>query len=770
MDVKSLAIAQPTFLPWSGWYDLVDQVDLLILLDDVAFSKQSWQQRNRIRTPDGLSYLTVPVHTAGKLGQRICDTKIVNNAFVRKIERTVAQNYRRAEYFDRYYPEFCAVLERSAASENLSELNCGLIEWLAAGLGITTPTVRSSQLGVGGKRGAHVAMLCEEFHARRYISPAGAEDYLIEDRTEFEQRSIAVEIHVYEHPVYRQCFEPFEPYASALDLLFNEGERAGTILRSGRRPGRSLRASEAGIGKPSLDPSPGISGAVGAHHAEMNIAFRVDASSLIATGHFFRCLTLAEALKQSGWRVSFVCRHLPDELQTMLSERGIAFSKIGGSEPSKMSADLRHSHWLGTSQAQDAADTIHALSGTAWEWLIVDHYALDRRWETALRASVKYIAVIDDLADRAHDCDMVLDQALLTHNPYAGKVPDGCRLLLGPAYALVREEFRAARRHARPRDGEVRRILIFLGGVDAGNHTSQAIEAVAGLGVADLRVDVVVGSANQHSQEIRSQCIHHGFVCHFNTDRMGELMAAADLAIGAGGVATWERCSLGLPTLAICTAENQKQQIITAACDGLLFAPEPGDDFVSFIRINTKLLMENRYLRNAMSRAGMRAVDGEGVWRVVRNLTRSNIELRAATVSDSDSLFSWRNDPSVRAASRIPDVIDMNTHQNWVASVVSSADRILLIGDRGGAPVGVVRFDLRGNEAEISIYLVPGPHPPGEGRSLLHCAEKWLAANQPAIARIRARVLAGNERSARLFLGAGYVIEFADYSKRIGRQ
>ena len=98
MDVKSLAIAQPTFLPWSGWYDLVDQVDLLILLDDVAFSKQSWQQRNRIRTPDGLSYLTVPVQTAGKLGQRICDTKIVNNAFVRKIERTVAQNYRRAEY------------------------------------------------------------------------------------------------------------------------------------------------------------------------------------------------------------------------------------------------------------------------------------------------------------------------------------------------------------------------------------------------------------------------------------------------------------------------------------------------------------------------------------------------------------------------------------------------------------------------------------------------------------------------------------------------
>jgi hypothetical protein len=240
MDVKSLAIAQPTFLPWLGWYDLVDQVDLLVLLDDVAFSKQSWQQRNRIRTPDGLSYLTVPVHTAGKLGQRICDTKTVGNAFMHKILRTIAQNYRRAEYFDRYYPQLCAVLEKSAATQSLGDLNCGLIEWLAAQLGIATPSVRASELGVGGKRGAHVAMLCEHFSTRKYISPPGAENYLIEDRAEFDRRSVAVEIHAYEHPVYRQCFEPFEPYASALDLLLNEGDRAGAILRSGRRPGRGL--------------------------------------------------------------------------------------------------------------------------------------------------------------------------------------------------------------------------------------------------------------------------------------------------------------------------------------------------------------------------------------------------------------------------------------------------------------------------------------------------------------------------------------------------
>jgi hypothetical protein len=237
---NTIAIAQPTFLPWLGWYDLVDQVDLLILLDDVAFSKQSWQQRNRIRTPAGLSYLTVPVHTSGRLGQRICETKISGNLFVQKILRTIAQNYARARHFDRYYPELCSVFEKSVVSESLSDLNCALIEWLALQLGVATRSVRSSRLGVGGKRGAHVAMLCEHVGANSYISPPGAEDYLIEDRTEFDERLIAVNIHVYEHPVYRQCFEPFEPYASALDLLLNEGDLAGDIMRSGRRASRPL--------------------------------------------------------------------------------------------------------------------------------------------------------------------------------------------------------------------------------------------------------------------------------------------------------------------------------------------------------------------------------------------------------------------------------------------------------------------------------------------------------------------------------------------------
>ena len=253
MSVTTVAILQPTFLPWAGWFDLADQSDLLIVLDDVAFSKQSWQQRNRIRTPEGLSYATVPVRTSGRLGQRILDTELANTLFAEKLLKTISANYARAPHFARYYPEFCDVLRSSASTGMLAALNGGLIEWLLSQLGITTPRVLSSELAVEGTRGELVAKLCERVQASRYLSPAGAESYLLEDRAAFDSRSISVELHVYEHPVYGQCFKPFVPYASVLDMLMNEGDTAGEILRSGRRASRPLGVEGAQGGQTSAE-------------------------------------------------------------------------------------------------------------------------------------------------------------------------------------------------------------------------------------------------------------------------------------------------------------------------------------------------------------------------------------------------------------------------------------------------------------------------------------------------------------------------------------
>jgi len=229
-------ISQPTFLPWLGWFDLADQSNVMVLLDDVQFSKQSWQQRNRILTRNGLEYLSVPVITSGKLGQLILDCKLVEQPFVDKMLKSLQANYAKAPFFGDAIGDLTSVMQAAARTGLLVELNCAIISWMANRLGVTTPMIRASTLGVGGQRGEHVAAICERVGAHRYLSPAGAADYLAEDMVAFDQRGIEVWLHAFEHPEYHQCYAPFTPYASALDLIFNEGPSALKVLQSGRRP------------------------------------------------------------------------------------------------------------------------------------------------------------------------------------------------------------------------------------------------------------------------------------------------------------------------------------------------------------------------------------------------------------------------------------------------------------------------------------------------------------------------------------------------------
>lgn len=235
-----IAILQPTFLPWLGWFDIADQVDLLVLLDDVAFSKQSWQQRNRLRTSAGLEYATVPVRTAGRLGQPILAVEIADLAFATRLERMIVSHYARTDYFETLFPRFREVLNAAMLRGRLAELNTNLIRWQCETLGLQTPQRTSSSLEVSGKRGEYVAKLCEALDANEYLSPAGAEEYLLADREAFDRRAVNVWLHEYRHPEYRQAYSPFVPYASTLDLLFNEGPRALEIIRSGRCPPRPL--------------------------------------------------------------------------------------------------------------------------------------------------------------------------------------------------------------------------------------------------------------------------------------------------------------------------------------------------------------------------------------------------------------------------------------------------------------------------------------------------------------------------------------------------
>ncbi len=293
----------------------------------------------------------------------------------------------------------------------------------------------------------------------------------------------------------------------------------------------------------------------------MRFFFRADASFRMGTGHLMRCLTLAHQLGRQGGRVSFVCRQLPDNLRRQLEGQGYDLWLLPGGALSE-SADWQ----------QDAEETARAIAAAGGgDWLIVDHYALDRRWERALRPRIDNLMVIDDLADRHHDCDLLLDQNFYD-NPdqrYAGLLPGHCRQLLGPRYALLREEFFLARRSLRERDGQVRRLLVFFGGSDPTDETAKALAALQLLNRPELVVEVVLGGANPRHQALQAQCASLGQVrCHIQVANMAEQMAAADLSLGAGGSATWERCFLGLPTLTVMVADNQRETTLALARRG----------------------------------------------------------------------------------------------------------------------------------------------------------------------------------------------------------
>jgi len=232
---EKIAIAQPTYLPWLGYFDLLDQVDKFVLLDTVQFEKQSWQQRNRIKTPTGLLWLTVPAVFRGRLGQRIVDVEIREAEFWRDHLRAVELNYRRAPFFDKYYPALSQLLRSASSGLRLAELTISIFRWLAEALGITTPIVRGSELPVDGRRTHLLAEICRVSGATTYVSPLGSADYLLSELSILTDRDINVVFQHYEHPTYRQLFPPFQAHASVLDLLFNEGENALAIIRSGRR-------------------------------------------------------------------------------------------------------------------------------------------------------------------------------------------------------------------------------------------------------------------------------------------------------------------------------------------------------------------------------------------------------------------------------------------------------------------------------------------------------------------------------------------------------
>lgn len=358
----------------------------------------------------------------------------------------------------------------------------------------------------------------------------------------------------------------------------------------------------------------------------MKIAFRADASLQMGCGHVMRCLTLADALKQKGVECHFLCREHPGHLIELVRGKGYVVHVLPCEPESPIDRDgPAHAAWLGATQEQDALACRPILQALQPDWLIVDHYALDIRWEERLRPFYRRLMVIDDLADRAHQCDLLLDQNL-GRKPvdYAGRVPEACTVLVGPQYALLRPEFAALREYSleRRKHPKLQKLLITMGGVDQPNATGKVLDALKHSVLPDdLRIDVVMGAKAPWLEEVRQIARDMPWPTDVlvNVVDMAQRMADCDLAIGAAGGTSWERCCLGVPTIIVVLANNQRSgaQALQDAHAACLLGDTP-----EISRLSATLMrLEQRNELETMSVMSARITDGLGASRVADSLT-----------------------------------------------------------------------------------------------------------------------------------------------------
>lgn len=300
--------------------------------------------------------------------------------------------------------------------------------------------------------------------------------------------------------------------------------------------------------------------------------FRVDASIQMGNGHVMRCLTLADALTEKSGECYFICRQHLGNLISFIRDKGYTvFSLDSPKEVRHTAVEVRgidHAGWLGALQSDDAQESINAIqlieSLENIDWLIVDHYSLDYCWHQELREHTHKLMVVDDLADRQHDCDLLLDQTYgRSEQDYRSLVPEPCEILTGSQYALLRPEFAKWREYSinRRRNPELKHLLITMGGVDKDNTTSNILTAIAdSILPLDCQITVVMGANAPWIDCVKKQAesLKWNVEIKVNVENMAQLMSDSDLCIGAAGSTTWERCCLGVPTIIFVLAENQK--------------------------------------------------------------------------------------------------------------------------------------------------------------------------------------------------------------------
>ncbi|WP_051201994.1 UDP-2,4-diacetamido-2,4,6-trideoxy-beta-L-altropyranose hydrolase [Ferrimonas senticii] len=497
--------------------------------------------------------------------------------------------------------------------------------------------------------------------------------------------------------------------------------------------------------------------------------FRVDASTQMGCGHVYRCLTLAQSLRGTGLRCHFVCREHAGHLGALITANGFELTLLPPSEVSLLASERQpYQQWLGASWQQDAQQTlavVDELGIAAVELLVVDHYGLDARWQQLLRRRCRRILVLDDLADRPLDADWVLDQTF-------GRQAEDYRhclrrsdaqVLAGAEYALLRPEFAQLRSQALARRQQplaIPRLLLTLGGADPENHSATVLRSLAeAFRPQQLAVDLVIGASNPHVTELAGlvERLPLSVQLHVATSRMAELMVAADLAIGAAGTTSWERCVLGLPTLTLCLADNQRQVLANLAQCGAI-APL-AIDALAEPKALKRAIEATLQQRHEMQSAAVAITDGLGVKRVLMALLSEPLrdgralQIRFGTAADCKTLFDWQCAPPTRRFARHPEPPLWQQHQHWYQQKLLASDALLAFMTLDDEPVGMLRLDpVAGTDQhEISVLVSPNHYRLGIAQAGL----KLLRRLYPEC-HLLATVLAGNAASHGLFQRLGY--------------
>lgn len=443
----------------------------------------------------------------------------------------------------------------------------------------------------------------------------------------------------------------------------------------------------------------------------MNCVVRVDSSNRMGVGHVTRCVTLALALRDRGAHVEFVCRDHPGHFGRLLHDHALPVTLLPAPPPSDVPVTVEdYGAWLGVPPAVDAEQTVSALRGTRPDWLIVDHYSLGLEWERHLRPHVGRVLVIDDLPSRRHECDLLLNQNFSTETAErrSALVASGARVLLGPHYALLRSEYSSYRRTAPSRPAEIRRMLVYFGGADPYNMTGLALEALSQPACSTLEVDVVIGVNHAHRRELELQAARRPLTrVHGSRPHLADLIAAADAAIGAGGAMTWERMCLGLPSIVINCADNQRP-----ACEALHQA-----GLIRYLGMHSNVRAADvtaavaEWLSDpsqpaAVAARGRQEVDGLGAWRMA--------ELLVPTSADA---LTWRADDH------------------------STASRALVM-QAGNLPVGRIEAEHSGeDETLLRCAVDPCVEPRGWQPRFVMALNRVLRSSQPV------PVLAASDRA-----------------------